>query len=441
MRGFGFLTISRLAGAFAAIWLCCTGSAWAGGGGVGSVESTQGILGANGSSGLCHLLGMTSCPQLPTLTQLVLQFAALQNAPPDTVRGPFGPPPNLKVGVGGLGTNGPNCSVAGNYLDPTTQKLLPPCNQTAAISSINPPLSSAAPPTLPLDPSSLALELGFKGVSLQGTAVPVPAGGTPSSYFTAVTSAEAGGQLDTLNLYYQYPLASTTFPKGQQVAAVSFPEAILNSDGTETPIIATLQLNATCTGGTSCLTATVLGTFSGNATQKVSPDSLGVKWTLTPTQPLATLLVQVPLLVTLANDEAYFGVVPDGATVVIGFNPDGTPKTAPNPSIGSPTNPPINQVSGIPTAFTEDALPQVTSIKGVTVAGIPPYAAPEAPAGTAASSLTTSSYGFCASFWESSGATKTLNPAVAAFASVGTNGTAYSSSSISAQPLTLTCPF
>src|SRR5262249_30033460 len=158
--------------------------------------------------------------------------------------------PVFTAPAGGLGNDGPNCSVAGVQTEPT-QTLLP-CNQKAAITSINAPLSAAAP----LVPSSLTPPLGFKGVSSQGTAVPVPAGGTASSYFSAVTSVEAGGQLDTLNLYYQYPLQTTTFPKGQQVAAVSFPLAILNSDGTERPIIATLQLNATstCTGVTSCLT-------------------------------------------------------------------------------------------------------------------------------------------------------------------------------------------
>src|SRR5713101_2071564 len=79
--------ISRLATAAAALWLGA-GPAWAGGGGE-SVGSLQSLLGnPNGTSGLCELLGMTSCPQLPTLTQLVLEFSALVNSPPDLVRSP-----------------------------------------------------------------------------------------------------------------------------------------------------------------------------------------------------------------------------------------------------------------------------------------------------------------------------------------------------------------
>jgi len=419
----GSSTISRLAGSIVAVWLCCAGPAWAGDGG-GDVVSSQLFLGndPNGRNGLCSLLGMTSCPQLPTLTQLVLEFSALQNSPPDILRGPVGAPDGIAP-VGGLGSDGPNCSVAGN-------QGLPPCSQKSAITSVNPPLPSA-----PSNASSIT-SLGFTVSG--GKAVPVAAGGT--SFFSAVTSKESG-QPDTLNLYYSSFPTNVTYPKGQLVAAVSLPLVYFNpSDGTEQPVPTTLQIGATCTGGTNCLTATAVGNFQGNGTQKRSPGDLGITVTL-PSSPQSApvLQVQVPLVVTgstdaalcaaaitnsqrdvlhCGNDPAYFGVVPKNATL-------GT--------IGSPTF--VNQVSGLLTAFSKNASGfPIGFLKGVN-AGIAPYSAPLAVTGA-----TTSNFGFCASFWGGSIATTTLNPAAAAFLSIGTDGTTYVSSP--RPPFnTSTCPF
>jgi hypothetical protein len=129
----------------------------------------------------------------------------------------------------------------------------------------------------------------------------------------------------------------------------------LNSDGTERPVLASLQISATCTGGAGCLTATVVGNFSRNGTQRRSIADLGVTVTLPPQSPSGTLHVQVPLLVTgpaspsdamtcqtallggqqdvlhCGNDPAYFGVVPGAATI------DGNPSN-PSPNI---VNPPV----------------------------------------------------------------------------------------------------
>jgi hypothetical protein len=56
-----------------------------------------------------------------------------------------------------------------------------------------------------------------------------------------------------------------TYPKGQQVAAVSLPLVFFNpSDGTARPIPKTLQISARCTGGTNCLTTTAFGNISGD---------------------------------------------------------------------------------------------------------------------------------------------------------------------------------
>src|SRR5204863_6454614 len=57
--------------------------------------SLQSYIGPpDGSSGLCSYFGMgtlygTTCPQLPTLTQAILQVAGLTNAAPEMVRSTF----------------------------------------------------------------------------------------------------------------------------------------------------------------------------------------------------------------------------------------------------------------------------------------------------------------------------------------------------------------
>src|SRR5215469_9179710 len=111
-------TIVRSFAAFAALWLS-TGSAWAGGGGL-DAATLQSTL-----DDLCSILKMTSCPQLPTASQLVLEIAGLETAPPDVVRfeGAFSP--------------------------------------TAVVNAVNPPAGapiapSIAPPGSPTAPSSVA---------------------------------------------------------------------------------------------------------------------------------------------------------------------------------------------------------------------------------------------------------------------------------------------
>src|SRR5438309_1799014 len=77
----GSTMISRLSGVLAAIWLCTAGPAWAGGGGA-SVGTLQSLL----LDPVCDFLGVTSCPQLPTINQIVLETSALENIPPNLVR-------------------------------------------------------------------------------------------------------------------------------------------------------------------------------------------------------------------------------------------------------------------------------------------------------------------------------------------------------------------
>ena len=423
-----YSTISRIAGAVAALWLCGAGAAWAGGG--TSVSGLQAALGdQNGTSGLCGLLGMTSCPQLPTVTQLILQMSGLTHTQPDLVRSP----PGAGLTTGGASSN-VICSVAGNQQ--SAGVALKPCS-SFAINAINPPTSSPNPAQL----SPLAFVSPTSG---SGHATPVPAGTQANSFFYAVATT-ASGQPDTLSLRYDYPpLTNANFAKGQQVAAISLPLLLL-SNGTEQPVTTTLQISAACTGGTTCLTATAAGNFSGNGTQKHSPTDLGITITSNFSSGHAAFSVQAPLVITgpsnasncknaiingtvdtadCGNDPAYFGVVPFGATT------DGM--TA-NPNVGSATG--VNQLSGRPTAFTVNDPGFSTAFLKGTTDGIAPYPGPPIVTGA-----TTSTFGFCASFWGGSPTNLNLNPAVAAFLSVDTNGTTYVSSPVQ-PPANVVCPF
>jgi hypothetical protein len=422
----GSSVISRLGGAVAALWLCSTGPAWAGDGGGGDAATAQAALSTPGS-GICSLLGMTSCPQLPTLTQGILEISALLNASPDLVRSPAGP-------LGGI------CTVAGNG-------GFPVCSRSNAISAVNPPVQSAnggsgdqgnqGSGQSPINFSGLS-SLAFMGpTSGPGQAVPVTSGA--NSFFYAVASG-AGEQPDKLDLIYDYPsLTNSTFTKGQLVAAISLPLQVLNADGSERSIcgpqaqgskmascavsLAMLQVSAVCTGGTNCLAASISGDFSTSGTVETrSLAELGVKFSVTfaPSpnsgKSHAIFLVQAPLIVIKGNDPAYFGVVPPGAAV-------GTP--------GSATG--INQLSSLPTAFSTNELG--FPFKGVHV-GITPDAAPPV-----VGDGTVATFGFCASFLTNG--TSAVHPAVAAFASIATDGTTYISSPIpsAVTGLTLQCPF
>ena len=84
MSTFRSFTFSRLAGALAGLWLCGAGAAWAGDG--GDLASLNQLL-STPNTGLCAILKIatTNCPQLPTVTQGILEVAALTNSPPEIV--------------------------------------------------------------------------------------------------------------------------------------------------------------------------------------------------------------------------------------------------------------------------------------------------------------------------------------------------------------------
>jgi hypothetical protein len=427
----GSLTISRLAAAVAAVWLCGAGSAWAGGGGAdGGI--VQPFL-----NGLCQFLGMTnmapSCPQLPRATQVILEYAALATAPPDFVRGP----------VGAI----PTCSVAGDAGNPCANN---------ALNAVNRPVPA------PIGLSDLAnlTPLAFT-INKQGQAIPTEPGdpSAVSFLYAVTTTTGVNEQPDTLQLFYDYPpLTSSTFPSGNVVAQISLPLQVLSmTNGSERLVcgpqgcplsVATLQITA-C--GASCLSANVFGNFS-QTTPMLTAAALGIQSTVVfgsspnSSKTHAIFEVQVPLLVTgptspaqcgkaiaagtpdpadCGNDPAYFGVTPANATNGI--------------ATGSPTG--INQITGLPTAFSTNDLGHTPAALGAPV-GIAPSAAPACPGGKACPVTVPpalpppSTFPFCASF----SVKGVLNPAVAVFYAIGTDGAAYLSAPI-VPPTNVACPF
>jgi hypothetical protein len=392
--------ISRFVWMATTAWLCGMAPASAGDG--GSDLGIQSVLNT-----ICTDVGMTSatCPKVPTITQAILQISGLENAAPDYVRGPQG---NLVL-------NGfaPLCSVSAGIQS---------CSQANAINAVNPP---AASPVAVSDLPSLT-PLAF--TTIKGQAVPVPLGTKGANSFFYAVATGTNGEPNTLTVIFDYPtLTSSNFTKGQVVANVSLPLQVLNNDGSERLIcgatgcpasvtsVATLQISA-CNSGPGCvngLASNVVGDFSIAGTiSTVSAGALGIQLSVSfapsPNSDRSHFIlgVQVPLLVTHGNDPAYFGVVPSGVI-------------------------PVNQLSGLPTAFTSDVVPP-------SKIGVAPQAAPACPSGTCPPPTTT--FPFCASF--SGNGAGPLNSAVATFLSIGTDATTYVSSPVSQQvPSSLKCPF
>ena len=88
---------SRVTAAVAGLWLGAAGAAWAGDG--ADLGSLQALLNTP-NTGLCAIFNMSSCPQVPTITQGVLQVAGLGNNLPEMVRLQNNIPPGSAVSAG-----------------------------------------------------------------------------------------------------------------------------------------------------------------------------------------------------------------------------------------------------------------------------------------------------------------------------------------------------
>jgi hypothetical protein len=263
-------TVSRLAAGVVALWLGA-GSAWAGGGGGADAGTLQSFL----TDSLCPFLGMSpsTCPTLPNVTQLVLETAALENTAPEMVR-------------------------AMNSIAPT-----------AAANAVNPPAGS---------PFALSNVTPLAFISSPGSngSVSVTQPGDPSanSFFYAATDGISPNlPPTTLYLVLDYPLLTNPTPatgKGLDLADITIPLTVLSGypdNPIETPLPILLQIRGA--SGSPGYTAVASGNFSGSP---VAASALGLTVTLTfQTSPNsaskhAIIQVQVPLVVTMSTDPAYY---------------------------------------------------------------------------------------------------------------------------------------
>jgi hypothetical protein len=344
------------------------------------------------------LFGHPSCPTATkdfelsfVLSPEIAEIAALSNANPGAVRSTF-----LQDS-----SNSEGRPIFIFPPDATVSAVNPPALQQSGIPFPNlTPLGSSnlsgltfPAPTILSSLTPLAFISGFSDPNFVfrfsragATLLSDPAA---NSFFYAVTTG-ASGQLQTLKLFFDYlPQTQTTFAKGQDLGDIVLPLVVLNRDGSERSVATTLQIRSACTGGSACLTAGIVGDFFATGTmQQHSAAELGLIFNFhfgpSPNSaiPHAIFEVQVPLLVTLANDPAYFGVKTD--------------------LFGRRTTTGINQISGYPTAFHGDVLGFSPAFLGVPI-GIAPGAA-----------------SFAASF--SNNGDGVSRPAVAVFLAIGTDG-------------------
>jgi hypothetical protein len=373
--------ISRLAGVVAvtALWLCCAGPARAGDGGSSGI-SLQVAL-----DGICSTLANTTttppwCPQFATVTQQVIESAGLINQAPDIVR------------VINSACTPPGCpQVAVNAVN--GRATSPPLGSFDALWYLTP---LAFSPGTPSTAGPVATQNGDPGAK---------------NFFYAVTLTGTTGQPQTIALFYDLPGTNRLVVQ----LALSLPLVVLDSGGSERPVAATL--NATCIGF-ACVNPTVSGYFKGNTQkQTYSAGALGLNlnFAFVPSPnsaiPHPVVELQVPLVVTMQNDPAYFTTSPCPAGV--------------------------NPISGYCGAFSKDVRGSPTNFIGMGKSvGFAPYAAPlcndtTCPGGTP-TSTSPSYFGFCASVSNSS--------VIQAFTSIGTDGTTYSSTPTPGAASTTQCP-
>jgi hypothetical protein len=349
-------TYSRLTGAVAALWLCCTGPAWAGDGGndLGTLNSALLTL--------CPMLGvpMPSCPQVPTITQGVLQLAAWNLVPTEMIRA----------------TNAIAAGTAVDAGNPSIPPVGPTPPQITAFPVKAPTLSTLLPNLRPL-----AFESSTKGPAAATQLFDPDA----NTFFYAVASLSASStqsvQPDTLYLFFDNPRQIINLFLPQQVIAnISLPLVVLSSDGTtERPVPTTLKIVGKLpTPGSGvaldCSASTVTGNFSGapNGTRQTRMASqIGVNCAIvfapSPISAISHAIyeVQIPLIVTRLTDPLYFSN--PISNVAFNFTGDETGFTP------LPANPPILGANGNSIGIGPVAVPLCTT------ATCPPMTVPPTP--------------------------------------------------------------
>jgi hypothetical protein len=360
-----------------------------------------------------------TCPQLPTITQGVLEVAGLGNNLPEMVRAQNSIPPGASV-------------TAGN------PAAVPPSE-----GSLTPlPLNTTTTPTVSEFLATLTPLAFISQSSATATAQPTQLYDPKADtflYAVGVTSFDqvtAEGLTDPDTAYFFYDNLSRTsgnLPTGTTVAKFSFPLTVLYSNGTETAVPTTL--NFTATNARDCSASTVTGNFSGapSGTQTLMASQIGINCAVvfsgspTSNSSHAIFEVAVPLLVTGACQKP----VPPGFCL--------RGQTAPGPN----TDPayfytlltrgkanPVN--TGVFTAFVFDDLgyPSLTipptplpSIfpTGAVQIGLAPTAAPLGPPPNMGG-LSPPPFALCANLPGGNGNGQTPVPSVGAYYAIATSG-------------------
>jgi hypothetical protein len=252
---------------------------------------------------VCGAFGMSTCPQIPTISQAVLQVAAFVDIAPEKVRSST----SFAVAVG-------------PYVDAGNPSRPPAinCVSTSCVDPLNPIAG------LPIDPGVLSSlrPLAFVGASNSNGAASPTQLYDPSAnaflYAVGGTSTTGSSQPNTLTLFYDDPTRTNTFSRGQIAASISLPLTVLSSDGTERAVSATLQIKMPKAGAAPCSASSVTGDFLGSAARTLSPDKVGIDCAVvfgaSPVQPLSHAIfeVTVPMLITPGNDPAITAGSPIG---------------------------------------------------------------------------------------------------------------------------------
>jgi hypothetical protein len=298
----------------AVFWLNGGQAARAGGGGAdftGIQNSINSICDTVASA-----LGITiSCPQVPTVSQGVLELSALHDNTLEAARSQFTIPVAPYV----------------DAANPSRPPAVPDetCATTSCVDPLNPITG------LPIDPSVLSTLRPLAFISAEngnGTATPTQLSDTDANiYFYVVGSKSSTSTVDplepdTLLLFYEILPQDEDdrhiFVSRPLRASFSLPLTVLNSDlKTERAVPAILQYKAPDRGGNTppapCSASTITGSFSGSGAQTLSPAALGINCAVTfgatpvSSHPHAVFEISIPLLVTFNTDpiivDNYFG--------------------------------------------------------------------------------------------------------------------------------------
>jgi hypothetical protein len=391
------LSLSRLAGAVAAVWLPAAGAAWAGDGGGASFQSLQAYIANN----VCATFSVANCPVQPTVSQAVLQLAAYYFSSLGAVRSNFNIPVSVYADAlnpsrppaapGGLTCKTPPCPDPLNQfslpIDPSVLQTLRPLTFTAANNR-----NGTATPTQPDDPN---WNIRFYAV-----------GARSASASPLLPSVEP----DTLLLFYEDTLRSNQNLKpGQVSASFSLPLMVLNTDRvTERPVSAILQYIAPNKKQLDCSASTIKGDFNGTGTPQIltPPSAVGIDCAVAFGSSGAVFELSVPLLVTLNSDS----ITVDNP---LGFFPGQSANAFPDDAPGFP--PP-----------SCPGLKCILGFNGSSI-GIGPTAAPLCTAQTCPPMTTpptppaTPNYAFCANL-PTNGNGQPPVPAVGAFYAISSAG-------------------